>query len=208
LTALAYVRARPCPRPLSFDIEAAVRARTNVRALRVVSRHGEGGLTLEPFVGSVSVAALLEVRRKVDDAVAVLHALASEARRDADESLIVRRREGEPEAPPTDVGRSDLRRALERSPVTVRLVGVLRRYRALVEVALHAPVDLGDKEASGYFAEVEIVASNRAHAELLLRESVASEGRVASIESIEALGLEEAAGAAVLQRSGRSYFGG
>jgi hypothetical protein len=174
-----------------------------------VLRGEDDDFTLEPFVGSSSVAAMLGIPRKLDDAVALLRALAIEARRVADEVFVVRRREGAEEVAPTAAPVRELAAALASEPANVRVTDVMRRYRADgVELEFYAPVSFGDRPATGYFASFHVVAATMGEAEALLRAGMAEEGRIVGEPAFELVDVEDGTPAGISQLGGRSYFGG
>lgn len=209
MTELAYVRAVGGAGIAVEVIEAGTRWRSGVANARVVLRPVEGGVTLEPFVASSSVAAMLGIPKKVDEGVEVLRAVVLEARRGWDEALVVRRREGTSEAPARSARFAELGAALAEEPVTLRVEDVLRRYRAEgAEVELYAAADLGGKKVAGYFASFDVAAHTEREAEALVRESVADEGRLVGVDSWSLLGVEAGAAPRAERVGGRAYFGG
>ncbi|NUO49672.1 MAG: hypothetical protein HOV80_12515 [Polyangiaceae bacterium] len=208
MTELAYVRAAGGAGVAADVIEAGVRRRSGLASARVVLRAVEGGVTLEPFVASSSVAAMLEIPKKVDEAVELLRAVIMEVRRGWDEALVVRRREGAAEAPARGARFAELGTVLASEPVTLRIEDVLRRYKAEgAEVELYAPADLGGKRVVGYFAAFEVAAGTDRQAEAL-REHVAEEGRLVGVDAWSLLDVVAGAPPGIERIGGRAYFGG
>ena len=207
MTELAYVRAAGGEGAPADVIEDAVRQRSGVANARVVLRERDGAVTLEPFVASSSVAALLGIPRKFDEAVDLLRAVVLEARRAWDEAFIVRRREGEDEAPVRSVSGAELGTALASEPVTARVEDLLRRYRAQgAEVELYAPALLGEETVAGYIAAFDVAARTEREAEALLREHVAEEGRLVGVDGWTLLDVSAGAAPAAERVGGRAYF--
>ena len=106
---------------LPDTLEARVRGRTSAK-VRLVMRRDAADTTIEPFVGSASIAALLGIARKRAGAVEVLAAIVSELRAEVRDVRVVRRAEGEPEPAIVEAGVDSLADAIARTPCNVRVV--------------------------------------------------------------------------------------
>ena len=120
MTHLAYVRFRSPNPPDVSALESHLRAHGHAKA-RLTLRSDAYGHTLEPFIANASIAALLGIKRKRADAVALLRTLAVALGSPATDVFVVRRAEGDAEAARTDASLDALDPALARTPCCVRV---------------------------------------------------------------------------------------
>ncbi|MEP7119380.1 MAG: hypothetical protein ABJE95_00495 [Byssovorax sp.] len=206
--------------PRSPDVDPATiadavvaRARAARPTLRLVARHHDGALCLEPFLAGAAFDALRHIPKKRPSVLEALRAVVEE--------LFLRYRQ-------VDIELSDARRSAplvdQRVSLAEALDAVISADHARLSItppllAFHVheararlfaplPVEGGDV-ATGYLRDFDVLAIDEREVRSLLTSDLAEDGAsLVQWSSVELQTTEDAGPPRVLGRSGRVFFGG